>query len=540
MISSLLYQRSCSNKNSKRIHTNLSTFTSRDKLSFVTAPKIISPHSARITSLDIDNSIEGRFLLCGSRDCTVSIYDLSLLGSDYHVNYDVKNQQNRMMDHNEKWLLQNTYHPVCHSRKIQSNPSQTIHEMNQDPNYLPTGHGSPVTQVQWYPVDSGIFLSSDCIGNILLWDTNAFTPASCMSLSKAAGIPNSTGSISGTWSRWDTLSMSSYCSINSFDLPKNASHHMQLAAGCIQTNLPSSSNETNAMQLVDDRAVYLCDIKSGSTTQQLIGHGSGHGRYGNRGISTVQWSPINEFILISGGGDGCVKLWDVRKSGSTACLMTLDQEIKWNSEKLEEYDASKLLLLESRRRRRRNQGDDSLVAKAKKRKKVMQDSFVAPGNYSKVECSSQIQSHDGPIVGLSFTPDGEYIISASPADGLHIWHLQKGNELGILMPTKFLGPNDSLKHPLRKKQRKVPLIVTQPGSRKTSTVWIGTDELLGYDIHGVGGRPHKVLSGHIDTVTSIASQENSMRLFTGGADGMVLCWGYDTDENEEVNMISEI
>ena len=533
MISSLLYQRSCSNKNSKRIQTNLSTYASRDKLSFVNAPKIISPHSSRITSLDIDNNIEGRFLLCGSRDCTVSIYDLNLLGSDYHVNCDVNTQQHRM-HHDEKWLLQNTYHPVCHSRKIRSNPSHTLYDMNQDPNYLPTGHGSPVTQVQWYPVDSGIFLSSDCIGNILLWDTNAFTPASCMSLSKAASITNSTngGSTSGTWSRSDTLSMSSNCSINSFDLPKNASHHMQLAAGCIQTNLPSNRNENNAMQLVDDRAVYLCDIKSGSTTQQLIGHGSGHGRYGNRGISTVQWSPMNEFILMSGGGDGCIKLWDVRKSGSTACLMTLDQEMKWNSEKLGEYDASKLLLLESRRRRGRTRVDDSLGTNAKKRKKVVQDSFVAPGNYSKVECSSQIQSHDGPIVGLSFTPDGEYVISASPADGIHIWHLQKGNDVGILMPTNFLRPYDTLKHPLSNKQRKVPLIVTQPGSRKSGTVWIGTDDLLGYDIHGMGGRPQKVLLGHIDTITSIASQENSMRLFTGGADGMVLCWGYDTNEND--------
>ena len=59
--------------------------------------------------------------------------------------------------------------------------------------------------------------------------------------------------------------------------------------------------------------------------------------------------------------------------------------MKWNSEKLGEYDASKLLLLESRRRRGRTRVDDSLVTNAKKRKKIIQDSFVAPGNYSKVD-----------------------------------------------------------------------------------------------------------------------------------------------------------
>ncbi len=517
MIASLLHQRSCSHKNAKQLHDNLATYASRDKLTFESTKKIVSPHPSRISSLDIDNNAEGRFLLCGSRDCTISIYDLSLLGSEYHVNFGGRGTQ--IPANNEKWKLQNTYHPICHSRKVQSNPSQGIHEIHQDPNYLPTGHGSPVTQVQWYPVDSGIFISSDCLGNILLWDSNAFIPASCMSLSKTAtvnGMMMNSNTTSGSWSHWDSLSMSSHCSINTFDLPKNSSHHMQLAAGCIQTNFQS---RTNAMQLVDDRAVYLCDIKSGSTTQQLIGHGSGHGQYGNRGISSVQWSPMNEFVLISGGGDGCIKLWDVRKSGSTACLTTLDQEMKFNSEKLEEYDRSK-------------SGAGFATSRNKRRKLHIQES-IAPGNYSKVECSSQIQSHVGPVIALSFTPDGEYVVSASAADGIHVWHIQKGNDLGILMPTNFLGPHGSMKHPLRRKQRKVPIAVTQPGSSKSGTVWIGTEDLLGFDIHGMGGGPSKVLSGHIDTVTAIASQENSMRIFTGGADGMVLGWGYEMDESDE-------
>lgn len=117
---------------------------------------------------------------------------------------------------------------------------------------------------------------------------------------------------------------------------------MQLAVGCTQTSKSqmnptlSTSFSSSIVSLFDDRSIYLCDIKSGSTTQQLIGHGNGVGTSG-RGISSVQWSPVNEFMLVSGGyGDGCIKLWDVQNSGSTACLMTLDQEMDMERYRIKE------------------------------------------------------------------------------------------------------------------------------------------------------------------------------------------------------------
>lgn len=169
-------------------------------------------------------------------------------------------------------------------------------------------------------------------------------------------------------------------------------------------------------------------------------------------------------------------------------------------------------------------------------KKTAKNNNIAPGNYSEAECaSSQIQSHNGPITSLSFTPDGEYIVSTRPADGIKLWHLHQNNDSNnnigsILMPTCYIGPNNSLKHPLRNTQRIVPMLITQPGSNHSGAVWLvgagnRPNDVLGYDIHGTGGRPNKVLSGHIDSVTAIASQEESMRIFTGGADGMVLAWG---------------
>ncbi len=545
MMITSLYQRSISPQNQiQSTLTSLTTYTSRTNVSFLSIPQIISPHvstsssssssssSSKISSLDIDNTNESRFLLCGSFDGTVSVYDLSLLGSEYYINqYNTSTFSTTTMEEAKRWKLQNTFRPICQSQKV-------TQDYNNNVNKLPNGHCCPITKVLWFTIDSGIFLSSDCIGNIFLWDSNVFMPASCLSLSKSGYSRTATAT---TTTSCNSI-VSSKCTINSFDLPKYSTRHMQLAVGCTLIN--NNDNNYDSISFTDDRCVYLCDIKSGSTTQQLIGHGKSYKRGGGAGyggVSTVQWSPVNEFILVSGGYDGCIKLWDVRKSGSTACLLTLDQDMKVDSTKLYEYENNgwdqvlRATDVKNQGRKINNQMTTTMMNQMKmiherKRRKLNDVQSIAPGNYSKVECSSQIQSHDGPVTSLSFTPDGEYIVSASPADGLHLWHLQRGYRYGIMMPTCYLGPN-SLTHPLRKKQKKkVPLLITQPGPNKSGTVWIGTNnEVLGYDIHGMGGVPNKLLAGHIDNVTAIASHDASMRLFTGGADGMILAWGYPDD-----------
>jgi WD40 repeat protein len=40
----------------------------------------------------------------------------------------------------------------------------------------------------------------------------------------------------------------------------------------------------------------------------------------------ITWDPQHPFRLASGGDDGTVRLWDVRKAGSAACLGVLDRE----------------------------------------------------------------------------------------------------------------------------------------------------------------------------------------------------------------------
>ena len=502
LLPSNLYYRSTHLSRSIYFFDRFSTHLTRDSLQFNLYPQIVSPHSTRITSLDIDNTSESRFLLCGSQDCTISVYDLSTLGSDHHLNPDLATLDcsKRNNEHHLQWKHKNRFRPIARSQR------NFAGENHLDPLFVPYGHSHSITQVQWYPVDTGVFLSSDTMGNILLWDTNTFTPVSCV---KKTLMDSS-------------MNVANPCAIASMDLPKlTNSTHLLLAIGSIQSGRSRHCEHGSASSSrlhIDDRVVYLCDIKSGSMTHQLSGHGMG-------GISCVQWSPVHDYILASGSRDGTIKLWDIRKSGSTACIVTLDRENKTKNE----------VYFSSIQQGSNDDGNNTpTITRMKKRRKKA--SIVGPGDYSQVECSSYTQSHAGPLSSLKFTPDGNYIVSASPTDGLKLWDVQSGKQFGTLLPTRYLGPSASCPNPLDRMQRTVPMQITQPGSFKSATIWIGgkNTKLFGYAIHGNGGKPNKVLSGHLDGVSAIASQDSHGRLFSGGKDGMVLGFGNKNEFQPDV------
>lgn len=40
------------------------------------------------------------------------------------------------------------------------------------------------------------------------------------------------------------------------------------------------------------------------------------------GVMTVEWSTSSEWVLATGGCDGAIRLWDIRRAG---CFLVLDQ-----------------------------------------------------------------------------------------------------------------------------------------------------------------------------------------------------------------------
>ena len=108
-----------------------------------------------------------------------------------------------------------------------------------------------------------------------------------------------------------------------------------------------------------------------------------------RGCTTVKWKPNGEFLLMSGGEDGTIRCWDIRKSAS--CIFCFDQN--------------------------KTNRDLSIVTSSPKNKVV---------NYPKTSLSSSSVAHNSPILRINLTIDGNHLLSLSSDDLLRVWDVNSG------------------------------------------------------------------------------------------------------------------
>ncbi|XP_033737189.1 DNA excision repair protein ERCC-8-like [Pecten maximus] len=187
-------------------------------------------HLGGINSLDID-PVEARYLLSGSSDGSVGVHDLENFTGD--VKYTSKS--------------------VCFAGR------GSRHR-----------HKHTVETVIWYPLDTGMFISSGTDKLLKVWDTNTLVPADEFEFS---GII--------------------YCHAMS----SVATKHCLISVACQSSTLK------------------LVDLKSGSATHTLKGH--------KTSVLCTKWSTRDEFIVASGGQDNQVLLWDIRSA--KGALKSLDQ-----------------------------------------------------------------------------------------------------------------------------------------------------------------------------------------------------------------------
>ncbi|XP_033828006.2 DNA excision repair protein ERCC-8 [Periophthalmus magnuspinnatus] len=187
-------------------------------------------HGNGINTIDID-VVEGRYMLSGGADGVIVIYDLE--------NFTGKTQY--------------TCKAIC-----------TVGRSNRHV------HKFSVETVQWYPYDTGMFVSSSFDKTMKIWDTETLKPAEIF--------------------EFET-------NVYSHHLSPIARKHSLIAVG--------SKNPK----------IQLCDMKSGSKIHVLQGH--------RAEVLSVRWSPRYEYILASASADSKVKVWDVRRA--TGSLFTLDQ-----------------------------------------------------------------------------------------------------------------------------------------------------------------------------------------------------------------------
>ncbi|CAA7397069.1 unnamed protein product [Spirodela intermedia] len=323
------------------------------------------------------------------------------------------------------------------------------------------GHKFSISSVVWYPVDTGLFITGSFDHRIKVWDTNA---------SQVVMDFKMPGKVYGT-------SMSSV-----------ATTHMLIAAG------------------TEDVQVRLCDIASGAFTHTLSGH--------RDGIMTVEWSSSSDWILMTGGCDGAVRFWDIRRAG---CFLVLDQS------RSQFGSRSPLAESSSKKQSVPQRGASSTISIAPERKvphysntrklstsqrgkliKGFDTQRLHPGMSSSRNRST---AHYGAVTGLRATKDGMYLLSTGSDSRLRLWDIESGcNTLVNFEATHLhtrplglaVGEDSSLVF--------VPCMATV----KAFDMWSGATS--------------RTFRGHFESVNCCFFSAHNQELYSGSNDRQILVW----------------
>ncbi|KAH7356499.1 WD40-repeat-containing domain protein [Rhexocercosporidium sp. MPI-PUGE-AT-0058] len=308
-------------------------------------------------------------------------------------------------------------------------------------------HKFGITQLSFFPFDSGAFLSTSYDHHLKIYSTETLAVSGDFDLSSI---------------------------VYTHALSPIASH---LLVACA-TQHPT---------------VRLVDLRSGSSTHSLAGH---HGA-----LLSLAWSPTIDHILASGGIDGTVRLWDIRKSSGALGVLAME-------------DSTGIV------------GTDGMGRSARPR-----DSG---------------KSHSAAVNGLTWTGDGSYIVSAGHDDRIRVWHAATGaNTLASFGPMLKNGHLSNL-----------PLVMTPPGTtgpRKDLLFYPNEKELLVFELHeGRLLKRLKVSGPNIAAVRSRTGERNVRNRVTGlvwrgqasgiyssHTDGQIRAWLPRTAEDDELDKEEE-
>ncbi|KAI5306147.1 hypothetical protein KEM56_002090 [Ascosphaera pollenicola] len=143
----------------------------------------------------------------------------------------------------------------------------------------------------------------------------------------------------------------------------------------------SLSAHTSSLLLVaagtSDKAVRLVDLRSGLATLSLLGHDSS--------VLSVSWAPHNEYLLATGSLDNRALIFDVRRGGKDSVLAALDMD---DAIGVEPFSTAKGSLRGSALRSHR--------------------------------------AHNGPVTGVRWTDDGNYLVTAGQDSRIRVWNCSNG------------------------------------------------------------------------------------------------------------------
>ncbi|CAM9742078.1 unnamed protein product [Pylaiella littoralis] len=420
--------------------------------------EIKSPHYGPITWLDVD-SAEERYLLTGGADCTVALFDLDGAGEN-------KPPSVRSGKANEVFYRSRSAAAAASRRRrpkelreVGRTPRVPLSQSGNGSSY--GGHRHSVSVVQWYPVDTGLFVSGAMDGVVKVWDTNTL----------------------GVVVEFDFKDK-----VFAAAMSAAAGQHHLIAVG-------SGSPQAR-----------LCDIRSGAFAHSLSG---GH----SEAVWACAWSPTSEFLLATGSADQTARLWDIRRSGASACLISLDQHQEEEEEGDEEEDDHRVGVFGGRDLGNEDVGGGGGASGGSGTRGYLRHLKLAP---HASRASKFARAHAGPVNSLCFSPDGLHLVTAGTDNRLRLWQVDTGRNT----MTNYLKTTN-------KRRRPFGMAVVKPAGPRSETVFFPNDksgDVLVFPLHTTDGRPKGHLRAHFDPVQCCAYRPRTQELVTCGADGLVLLW----------------
>ncbi|KAJ0976752.1 hypothetical protein J5N97_012226 [Dioscorea zingiberensis] len=337
--------------------------------------------------------------------------------------------------------------------------------------HLEFGHKYAISSVLWYPVDTGLFVTGSLDHHVKVWDTN---------LTQVVVDFKMPGKVYGT-------AMSAI-----------ATTHMLIAAGS------------------EDVQVRLCDIASGAFTHTLSGH--------RDGVMTVEWSASSEWILMTGGCDGAIRFWDIRRAG---CFLVLDQSRSQlgrrpplssntlSSNSLKKGPISRTITSgQYSAKGLANQRKSPLGSAMKQLPSLRKGQFLSKGSTVQrlhpgmSSGQNRATAHYGAVTGLKATGDGMYLISSGSDSRLRVWDIESGCNTLVNFEAMRLLTTKALQLAISDDSSMV--FVPCMASVKLYDVW--------------SGMVCQTFHGHYESVNCCCFNSHDQELYTGSNDRQILVW----------------
>jgi WD40 repeat protein len=165
----------------------------------------------------------------------------------------------------------------------------------------------------------------------------------------------------------------------------------------------------------DEGDVRLLDVVSGSSVHALAGH--------RRAVMAVRWSPLHEHILASCSIDKTIRVWDIRGGATRSCVYQCVLPVD------EQQQHGRSLPLSSSSS---SSSPTSTPTPSSRKRDRMQQSLeitravLARDQPSDVVSGCKSMAHEGAVMHVEWTPDGQWLLSTGKDGMARKWRASDG------------------------------------------------------------------------------------------------------------------